>query len=165
MGQEVFFVGALAVACIAVYTDTRYGLVFNKLTLPTTALGILGHGIFGSWDGLVFALAGAGIGLSLFLIPFLIGGMGAGDVKLLAALGALVGPQHVFATFLFSATLGGVTALVVLVRRYGLPFVSTSLLSDRGALLARDPETGTRMTAFPFGSAIFFGLFASNLVS
>ncbi|MBI4212884.1 MAG: prepilin peptidase [Chloroflexi bacterium] len=164
MPQELAYPIALAVAGIAVYTDTRYGLIPNKLSFPAAGLGFGLNAATAGWDGAWVAAQAIGLGVALFLLPFLLGGMGAGDVKLLGALGALVGPTNVFETFVLSAMLGGVVGLVVLVRRFGWQVASFTLITDRGALV--NPSWGaTRMTGFPFASAIFFGLFASMMVS
>ena len=163
MQPDLSYPIALAIGGFAVYTDTRFGLIPNKVTFPAVGLGLALHLVTGGWDGLVFSTEGMALGLGLFLIPFLIGSMGAGDVKLLAALGAFVGPAQIFAVFLLCAMLGGVVGLVVLVRRFGWSFFSFTLLTDRAALVG-PAWGGTRLTAFPFASAIFFGLFASLFV-
>src|SRR5436309_8439245 len=119
MEQVPFLTAAIAVASVAVYTDTRRTRIPNWLTFPALGVGLAMHAILGGTEALMPSLQGAGLGLLLFLVPFLIGGMGAGDVKLLAALGAFVGPEHVFIVFFVSALVGGVTGLLVLARRFG----------------------------------------------
>ena len=88
MEQALFYIGAGIIATVALFTDTRRGRIPNWLTFPALGLGVALHSFVGGGDGLLFAAEGAALGLGLFLVPFLIGGMGAGDVKLLAALGA-----------------------------------------------------------------------------
>ncbi|MEW5762416.1 MAG: peptidase A24, partial [Bacillota bacterium] len=65
----------------------------------------------------LFALQGLGLGLALLLLPFVLGGVGGGDVKFLAAVGALGGPAFVWRAFLYGALTGGVLALGLLLRR------------------------------------------------
>jgi prepilin peptidase CpaA len=161
--QAPFYVGAGIIASIALYTDTRRGLIPNWLTFPTLLAGLVLHGVVSGGDGLLLSAQGAGLGLGLFLIPFLLGGMGAGDVKLLAALGAFVGPEHIFATFVFSAILGGIIGAVCLVRRFGWQATGLTVLEGWTALLS-PTQFRTRLNGFPFASAILFGLFASLLV-
>ena len=72
---------------------------------------------FAAWTagaaGFLWALAGTALGLALLLPLYAIGGMGAGDVKLLAGVGAWVGPVVTFWAFATSAVVGGVMALVM----------------------------------------------------
>ena len=156
-------VAALAIAGAAVYTDTKQGIIPNKMTFPAVAVGIGANTALGGWDGLGFAAAGAALGFVLFLLPFLFGGMGAGDVKLLAALGAFIGPTAVLGTFFFSALLGGLIALAVLIRNSGIQMVGLAAFSGGVRGLLSLSHGGTRL-GFPFASAIFFGLFAALLV-
>jgi prepilin peptidase CpaA len=76
---------------------------------------VIGGLVFSAWyykmDGLVWALEGAAVGLALLLPLYAIGGMGAGDVKLLAGVGAWVGPTVTFWAFMTSAVVGGVMAV------------------------------------------------------
>jgi prepilin peptidase CpaA len=162
METTSFQLAALAIAGVAVCTDTKRGIIPNKLTFPAVLIGCVFHGIIGGWDGLGFALSGAGLGLALFLLPFLVGNMGAGDVKLLAALGAFVGPQVIFGTFFFSVILGGAMGLVILLKHSGLEGMKLTAMTGLGGLLSLS-QGGTRL-GFPFASAIFFGLVASFLV-
>ena len=62
----------------------------------------------------LFSLFGLVLGTALFIIPYLMGGMGAGDIKLMGAVGAITGPKGVLLTALFSSIIGGVYALIVL---------------------------------------------------
>lgn len=163
MEQALSYTAALTVGSIGVFTDTRYGLIPNKLTLTALALGLALHAVLGGWAGFIFAAQGVALGLGLFLIPFLIGGMGAGDVKLLAALGAFIGPSHIFVTFLFSVFLGGVMGLVVLIRTFGLRETFVTLFHSWNMLLSPAWRT-TRLTGFPFASAILFGVLVSLVV-
>lgn len=160
MEQELFVAAATSIAAVAVFTDTKYGLVPNQLTFSAILGGVTAHGVAGGPEGLLFALQGAALGLGLFLLPFLWGAMGAGDVKLLAGLGALVGPALVFGTFAFSTMLGGVIAFVILARELGWQLTLVNVTSGWGALLSMAQPDGAPHR-FPFASAIFFGLFFS----
>lgn len=157
-----FQLAALAIAGAAVFTDTKQGIIPNKLTFPAVLVGCALHAALGGWDALGFAAAGAGLGLALFLLPFLFGNMGAGDVKLLAALGAFVGPFAIFGTFFYSVILGGAVAIFLLLKNAGLDGMKlTAMTGVRGLVSLSEGRTGL---GFPFASAIFFGLFASLLV-
>jgi len=65
-------------------------------------------------------VGGLGLGFSLLIVFYVYGGMGAGDVKLLAAVGAVVGPLNVFVGFLFASLLGGLYALAMMGWHLGL---------------------------------------------
>jgi prepilin peptidase CpaA len=102
----VVYAALLATSLIAAITDLRTGLIPNRLTVPVLVLAIAGHGLALGWDGACLALLGALIcGATPFLFHRL-GAMGGGDVKLFAAIGALVGPSIGFdveaRTFAFS---------------------------------------------------------------
>ena len=162
MEQQLSYITALGVAALAVCTDTRRGLIPNRLTFPALFLGVAIHTLLGGWSGFMFAVEGAGVGLGLFLLPFLIGGMGAGDVKLLAALGAFLGVGHIVVAFSVSVTLGGILGLWILVKEFGLTGTFVTMFHSWRLLLSSAGRT-TRLE-FPFASAIFFGVFTSLFV-
>ena len=91
----------------------------NWLTFGLMGLGLVMGFIAGGLEGLADSLQGLLLGGALLFIPFLLGGMGAGDVKLLAAIGALKGSSFVLRAFLYGALAGGALALgALLVGRY-----------------------------------------------
>ncbi len=89
----------------------------NPLTvlLAASGLGFAAVGISGLTVGA--SLLGCALGLALMLPGHLLGATGAGDVKLFAALGALIGPAHIATAFIYTAIAGGVIALVIATRR------------------------------------------------
>jgi prepilin peptidase CpaA len=91
----------LVLLAVSVYTDQKSGKVLNKITFPAMFCGIILACFDNGVKGLADSLAGMGIGLALFIIPFIMGLLGAGDVKLLMAVGALLGPNMTFQSFLF----------------------------------------------------------------
>ena len=103
------------VAAFACISDLRTRKIPNVLTFGATAAAIVTHGITNGLTGIGFSAAGWAVGLALFLPLFLLRGMGAGDVKLLAALGAWVGPGAAVWLALWSAIAGGVLAVGVAV--------------------------------------------------
>jgi prepilin peptidase CpaA len=104
---------SLLIAALACITDLRQRRIPNALTLGAALVAIIFHGFTAGWTGLTFAAAGWVVGLLLFLPLFALRGIGGGDVKLLAALGAWLGPGLVVWLALWSAVVGGVFALVV----------------------------------------------------
>ncbi len=105
------------VLTVAVYTDLRSQRIPNGLTFPAMACALAYHGLTNGPQGLLFALSGLGLGLGMMLGPFLIGCMGAGDVKLMAVVGAFLGPQQGLAAFLYTCLAGGLYATIILARR------------------------------------------------
>jgi prepilin peptidase CpaA len=104
---------ALVVAGMACVTDIRTRRIPNVLTLGAAA-GACGHFLAADGlSGLGWAMAGWTVGLLMFLPLFLLRGLGGGDVKLLAALGAWLGPGSAVWLALYSALAGGPLAVVV----------------------------------------------------
>jgi prepilin peptidase CpaA len=104
---------AIAVAVLGCVTDLRTRRVPNVLTFGAAA-GAFGYFLAGEgWAGLGQSAAGWGVGLLMFLPLFALRGIGGGDVKLLAALGAWIGPGPAVWLALFTALAGGPLALVV----------------------------------------------------
>lgn len=103
----------------AAVTDFLWQKIPNVLTFPSMMVGILGHTILNGWEGLGFSLSGFGVGLILLLGFYVMGGMAAGDVKLMAAVGAFVGPVNVFLVFLMTAILGGFYSIGMMIHGFG----------------------------------------------
>jgi prepilin peptidase CpaA len=107
----------LVVVAIAVVTDVRRRRIYNVLTFPAMALGIVLNTVLNGGAGLLLSVAGLLLGAAIFFIPVAAGGRGAGDLKLLAAVGALGGPIFVIWCAIFTSMIGGVFALAVLLAR------------------------------------------------
>lgn len=99
---------------IAGFFDAKDRRIPNKITFTGIVIGILFNFAFGGWVGLLQGLLGTFAGLAIFLLPFAMGGMGAGDVKLMGAIGALMGWKFTLITALYSAVIGGVMVLIYL---------------------------------------------------
>jgi prepilin peptidase CpaA len=111
MSTSQIFVGAmLIVACIS---DLRTRRIPNALTFPAVATALLFHLLTGGWSAAGWSIAGCLLGFFLFFPLFALRGMGAGDVKLLAAVGAWLGPSQVLIVALATSLAGGVIALAV----------------------------------------------------
>lgn len=113
MLPPLLHVGAIVLGLLACATDLRMRRVPNLLTFGAALGAVVVQGMLLGWRGVVVAVLGWGVGLLLLLPLFLLRGMGGGDVKLLAAFGAWVGPRLVVWTGLYGAIAGGVLALVV----------------------------------------------------
>lgn len=102
--------------------DIRTRRVPNALTLGSAAVALAFHALdAGGWRAapaaVGWSVAGWALGFLLFLPLFLLGGMGAGDVKLLAAFGAWLGPGPVFWVAVYGSIAGGVLALPLILAR------------------------------------------------
>ena len=117
MSETVITVIALIVGLVACITDVRTRRIPNVLTFGAAAAAILVHGIVDGASGVGMSVAGWLVGTALFLPFFLLRGMGAGDVKLLAALGAWVGPRETFWIAVYGSLAGGVMALALALSR------------------------------------------------
>ncbi len=110
----------LFVVLVGVYTliaavlDFRLHRIPNYLTVPTAIAGVAFHVLAPSGWGLWTSLAGFAVGFSLLLLPWLLGGSGMGDVKLLAALGAWLGPRLTLVAFAVSIGAAALIAVCVL---------------------------------------------------
>jgi prepilin peptidase CpaA len=104
--------GTLALVWGAAWIDFRTFRIPNALVLLGAAFGLLVQGWDSGLDGLGQGLAGMGLGLALLLPVYLIGHMGAGDVKLMGAVGALLGAEQLLHALLYSVAAAGVVAAV-----------------------------------------------------
>jgi prepilin peptidase CpaA len=116
--MDIFLIILLSTALIfSAIQDLRVQKIPNLITYPTMGIGLVYHSITNGLDGFFMALAGLVVGTALLILPYIMGGMGAGDAKLMGAVGAVLGPKGVFTAFLFIAVVGGVYALMLLLIR------------------------------------------------
>lgn len=103
------------------YMDVRYRRIPNKLVLVTLLVGLTINTIFGGTQGLLLSLSGFALAFALMFFLHVFGTMGAGDVKLFAAIGAINGVSLVLPTLLVVALTGGLIAVgkMVYTRRVG----------------------------------------------
>jgi len=105
------FVGTLlTLACIS---DLRTRRIPNVLTFSSAVCALLFHLITGGWTAAAWSAVGYALGAALFLPMFALRGMGAGDVKLLGAVGAWLGPGQIAIVALATSIAGGVLGLAV----------------------------------------------------
>lgn len=101
---------------LSVWFDVRSRRIPNLLTVAGLGAAIVLRGLLG-FGALVEGVEGAVVGLALALVPFALGMLGGGDVKLLAAVGGFMGPSRLLGAFLAIALIGGVLALLEALRR------------------------------------------------
>jgi len=107
---------ALVVIVAAIY-DVRFRRIPNWLVLAGLVLGIGLNTLLFEWSGLRHSLFGLGLGFLIYFPLYLLRGMGAGDVKLMAAIGSIVGAANWLGIFLITAVLGGLIAIILLLFR------------------------------------------------
>jgi prepilin peptidase CpaA len=108
---------SLGLAVVACACDLRTRRIPQVLTLGGALAGFAYHLASGGWTGGLGSLAGWFVGIVIFLAPFALGGLGAGDVKLLGALGAWLGVTDVIWLALYTGVAGGAMALLVALAR------------------------------------------------
>lgn len=109
----------IGTAAVAVWCDLRERRIPNRLTIPACVAALGLRALLG-WDPLTAGLLGLGAGFLVALPIFALGGLGGGDVKLVAAVGAFVGPSALVPTLLVAAIAGGLLALAFAVRERAL---------------------------------------------
>jgi prepilin peptidase CpaA len=101
----------LGVAVICAITDLWKGRIYNAVTYPAMAIGVLVQLALHGPRGIGIALGGFAVGFVPAFVLFALGGMGGGDVKLLGAIGTLAGAAPTGETLILSFVFGGVFAL------------------------------------------------------
>lgn len=114
--MDIFLAIALFVVLfIAAVNDWRDQKIPNVLTLPCFLALPAYHSLINGWSGFLFCAGGIGLGIGLLILPYLMGGMGAGDAKLMGAIGGFIGAKGVLYAFVFTAIVGGIYALLLMV--------------------------------------------------
>ncbi len=106
----------LPLAVIITYHDVRYRRIPNAYVLAALVGGVAINGIFGGLSGLLASLGGCVLAFGLMFMLHVFGAMGAGDVKLFAAIGAVTSVYLVLPTFLIVVLTGGVLAMINVIR-------------------------------------------------
>ena len=145
----------------------------NWITFPMIIAGWIYSATFVagfSWyEGLLYSVAGTAVGLALLLPAYAIGGMGAGDVKLLAGVGAWVWSKDTLYAFAASAIVGGIIAVIMVVlKRSWFKHQSQFWMICNEILTVRDPEKLATIAAerkptmmlLPYGIPIAIGTIA-----
>jgi prepilin peptidase CpaA len=154
---------------IAAIFDIRSRRIPNWLVLAGLIVGV-GWNVYSSeWSGLLRAAEGLGLGFILYFPLYLIRARGAGDVKLLAAVGAVVGPGNCWWIFLLTAVLGGAIALILLMFRgrmrktlFNVGMIIEDLLHFRAPYRSSDEldVTTNKGLRLPHGAMIAVGTLA-----
>jgi prepilin peptidase CpaA len=161
MAGSWFAPGALIITVLAVVWDLAVRRIPNAITMTAMAGGLAGHAILHGTHGIAWSAAGLAVGIGLLLLPVLMGGMGGGDLKLLGALGAILGPRTVFEIALIAGVAGGVMALAAAFYRgvAGAAFRRAMglCLFWRRSGQAEAPSAPADLGSIPYGVAIGMG--------
>jgi prepilin peptidase CpaA len=114
---HIIWISALALTSVAGVTDWRTRRIPNWLTVPSLLVGIVMNSILLGWSGTKSSLEGAGVALVILLPLVLLRALGAGDWKLMGAVGAILGPSRLGVLLLASIFAAGLMALVEVVRQ------------------------------------------------
>jgi len=155
----------LALTVWIAWGDLRTRRIPNYLTLGTAVAGLVFNCIVQGLPGLVNGILGMLLGFACLILPYLWGGMGAGDVKALAALGAWLGPKLTLFLFCYMGIAGGVMALGYLVWqgilwekiKQGWTYLVNLILS-RPAAAPPPPSPAGLTPGIPYGVAIAVGM-------
>ncbi len=165
--QKILLIaGALIVGLMAAGWDLKCRKIPNWLTFPGIMAGIILNLLFNPRDW-YFPFLGLIAGFLILIIPFVMGGIGAGDVKLLMALGAFLGAGAVIRIGLYGAVAGGLISLAALVKHRGFQYIKAKIyliFTFRWSLKNRQQiqaESQRPKIFIPYGLAIFFGFLAS----
>ena len=152
----------IPLAVVITYYDARYRRIPNPFVLATLIAGLLINSFADSWHGTASSLEGCALAFVLMFVLHVFGAMGAGDVKLFASIGAVLGVQLVLPTFLVVVLTGGVLGVVTMLRAGA---ARTTLLRVAqifmgllpGWEMPRFSVPTERRHTIPYGIAITFG--------
>ena len=145
---------AILVGLAAMIDDLARRQIANWIPLSALAAGFGWQIGQSGWNGFLYAGIGAVAGFAVFLVFYLLGGMGGGDVKLMAGFGALLGFRQLITAALFTAAVGGLIAVTVL----GVRGIRRIL----GAATKHDKDQD--QDSIPYAPAIALGVWLSLLV-
>lgn len=165
---DLTIVAASIFFCLICITDSLYGKVPNLLNGCLIVVGFALNVSAKGSAGFLFSASGLLLGMTLLLLPYLMGGFGAGDVKALGALGALLGPYDLLHVFVYMAFFGGGLALL-----YNLfngdarqtlfngwrSVKASALTGDFRFLKPEQSNPKRRLVRFPYAVAIAFGYY------
>lgn len=153
----------------AVATDLTNHRIPNLLLLPALSLALILHTMSGGIDGLITAAGGFTLGLAMLLPVYALGGMGAGDVKLLGVVGSILGPWGAVVVGMATMMAGAIFGTTVIVWQRLRPtmeshvaqFTSPADIGGHAASVSRSLEHQNRPTYIPYAPAIAVGTMAA----
>ncbi len=157
MTAQALLAGGIGIA--ACVDDLRRRQISNWIPASALASGLVLQSVQHGWRGTGSALLGTLAGAGVFLIFYLLGGMGGGDVKLMAGFGALLGAKRLFEAALWTAGCGGLMALAVIAAGMVRDFCLRRKSGSQAA--TSSPRSGARADSIPYAPAIAAGVWLS----
>ena len=151
---------------IAAITDLYSRWIPNALVVVGFAAGVALNIWLNGWSGLAQSMLGFGLALLIYVPLFILRAMGGGDVKLMAAVGSILGPRDWFIVFIYASVAGGVIALAMLLARnalgqtfYNMMHIVKELAHFRAPYKSRDTLdiASQQALTMPHGVAIAIG--------
>ena len=156
----------IALVLASAWCDVRTRRIPNWLTVSGALCGLALNVYEDGLPGALPSIAGLFSGLGIFMLLYLAGGMGAGDVKLFGAVGAMIGPGRLLIVFVLTGLLGGIAAVVLSLSRGRLGSAiqrTGEMLFDLGRL--RMPQAREDAMRLPYGAVIAGGTLLSLFVT
>lgn len=154
------------IVSIAAFQDLRFHRISNLITYPTIGAALSFHFLIDSFSGFLLSMGGLAVGLGIGIGPYIMGGVGAGDVKLIGAIGAAVGAKAVMIVTCFAALAGGVYIIVLVfirwryfVRSFGCVARSLWILATRRRLFFFSDAEQYNKPKLYYGIPIALGTF------
>jgi len=165
------FILLAVILVLATYTDLRKHLIPNVLSLGGILIGLSMHSYQTGVDGLLFSLSGIAVGFFLFIPFYMLKGMAAGDVKLMAAIGAFMGAYTTFVIVLSTLICGSILAIAYIVikgssrltlQRYWM--ITRTFFATLKWIYIKPVGQDAGALRFPYAIAIFVGTFTGAYI-
>lgn len=145
---------------ISLYTDIRTFRIPNYLSVSGVLIGFFYHFIHNGFSGLIFSFQGFLVGVAILMVLYLFKAVGAGDVKIFAAIGALTGVEFVLDVVVYSILYAGIIGLFIFLYRkqlfsHILYFINYLILLPFAKNSNNQPRTLFQGSKFPFMYAVF----------
>ncbi len=159
MTAQVWIAGIVGVA--AIVDDVTRRKIANWIPCSAFVAGLILQTVQGGWRGAGAALAGTAVGAGVFLIFYVLGGMGGGDVKLMAGFGAVLGVKQLLEAALWTAGCGGLMAALVIGAGYVREIWRGKRSPEVGAEAQNGPRRKPKADSIPYAPAIAAGVWLS----
>ena len=165
----IFELFLVPLAVLIIYYDVRYRRIPNPFVLATLISGLTMNFALGGLQGGLSSIGGCVLAFTLMFMLHVFGAMGAGDVKLFAAIGSVLGAQLVLPTFVVVVLTGGLLALVVMLRSGAVRTTLHRVLQILVGLLPgwqmpRFSVPADRRLTIPYGAAITIGAIIATAI-
>ncbi len=159
------------VLIVATIFDLAVHKIPNLITYPTMASALIYYFVVMGLEGVLFSFKGLALGIILFIVPYLMGVMGAGDAKLMGAVGSILGAEGVFMSSICTAIVGGFYAVILLLMhpRYLKEFLQRHFVSLKtfvftGRYITIPAAEPDRQPKLYYATAIALGTFVYILL-